>query len=303
MILDIIFAVNIVIVVIGLVGNSLVVWVVRQTRAMRTTTNFLLVNLAAADIVTLLVNPFIHGRLWGEAAASDYLCKFLTGSGLVGLPVGVSLFTLVIIGVERYHALVKPMSTRLRLSEDNFHYAIVATWCLATAMNLPIWIDYRYDEEERRCNGVWSLDLSGWIAYYVICYSAIAIIATLLNGVCCFQVFRGLFITNTICSEVSTGEEDRRSKRKLAKLLIVVTVLFHVCHFPFNIFMITMATIQPSGHLSQTIFKVFAAVAFTNSSLNPIVYAFQSSNYRAGFKKIFGCQATHVENHAEFPMT
>ncbi|OQR73367.1 neuropeptide Y receptor-like [Tropilaelaps mercedesae] len=41
--------------VVGLVGNSCVIWVVARTPRMRTVTNYLIVNLAFIDIVVLLV--------------------------------------------------------------------------------------------------------------------------------------------------------------------------------------------------------------------------------------------------------
>lgn len=41
--------------IVGLVGNSCVIWVVARTPRMRTVTNYLIVNLAFIDIVVLLV--------------------------------------------------------------------------------------------------------------------------------------------------------------------------------------------------------------------------------------------------------
>ena len=41
--------------IIGLVGNSCVVWVVIRAPRMRTVTNYLIVNLACIDIIVLLV--------------------------------------------------------------------------------------------------------------------------------------------------------------------------------------------------------------------------------------------------------
>ena len=291
---------NIIMVILGVAGNSLVITVVRTTRSMRTTTNFLLVNLAVADIVTLLSNPLMQGVIW-QNLNSPYICKFFTGNALVALPAFVSMFTLVITAVERYHALVKPMATRLRLTQENFHYAIIGTWCVSVALNIPIFVDYRYDREERRCKGVWKLDMSNWMAKYIIFFSVIYLISALVIGYSYFEIFRGLFITNTICPESTTTEEERKSKKKLAKLLVLVTVLFYICYLPFFIFMICKASGEkPSAekrNYDLIIFQSLAFLAFSNSCLNPIVYAFQSSNYRTGFKRIFRCQSTNGVNN------
>ena len=178
---------NITIIIVGIIGNSLVIAVVKKTRSMRTTTNFLLVNLAVADIATLLLNPFLHKLMWPEHLHSDYLCKIFTGNGFVGFTVFVSVFTLVIIAVERYHALVKPMATRSRLTQENFHYAIIGTWCVSVALNIPIFVDYRYDREERRCKGVWHLDMSNWMTKYIIFFFTITLASTFVVSIVTFK--------------------------------------------------------------------------------------------------------------------
>ena len=52
--------------VIGFIGNVLVIRIVHKTREMHTTTNYLLVNLAFSDIVTILMEPlFFSSNLNG----------------------------------------------------------------------------------------------------------------------------------------------------------------------------------------------------------------------------------------------
>lgn len=55
--------------IVGLVGNSCVIWVVIRAPRMRTVTNYLIVNLACIDIIVLLVcvpsnllNSLIHRK-------------------------------------------------------------------------------------------------------------------------------------------------------------------------------------------------------------------------------------------------
>ena len=295
--MDFIFSfLNFAILIVGIIGNSFVLTVVKKTRSMWTTTNFLLVNLAIADIVALLLNPFLHNLVWPEKLHSDYLCKFFTGNGIVGLPIFVSASTLAIIAVERYHALVKPMATRLRLTQENFHYAIIGTWCVSTALNIPVLVEYRYNRETRHCHYVSRWDMSEWIAKYTIFPCVMDLVFALVIACCYLQIVRGLFITNSICPESTTTEEERKSKKKLAKLLVLVTVLFYICHLPSIIIMICKAS-EEERNYDSILNPSFALLAFSNSCLNPIVYAFQSSNYRTGFKRIFRCQTANGVNN------
>ena len=70
------------IVVIGLVGNCFVITIVGKTRSMITPTNILLVNVAFADIISLIWCPIplainLSGKHVSERAA-DLICKFFT---------------------------------------------------------------------------------------------------------------------------------------------------------------------------------------------------------------------------------
>ncbi|KTF89957.1 hypothetical protein cypCar_00006344 [Cyprinus carpio] len=67
------------IMLVGLIGNSLVIYVISKHRQMRTATNFYIANLAATDIIFLLCCvPFtatlypLPGWIFG-----DFMCKFV----------------------------------------------------------------------------------------------------------------------------------------------------------------------------------------------------------------------------------
>lgn len=71
----------IVIVISGVIGNSLFITVVRRRRSMHTTTNFLLANVAVSDIISLVFCvPGIGLRFFEHPGGrlGNFLCKFVT---------------------------------------------------------------------------------------------------------------------------------------------------------------------------------------------------------------------------------
>ena len=96
--------------VIGFIGNVLVVRIVHKTREMHTPTNYLLVSIAASDIISILLWPLYFFEVW------KFICKLVV---LVELCIMASCFTIAVLAVERYHALLKPYRTGLRLRDDN----------------------------------------------------------------------------------------------------------------------------------------------------------------------------------------
>ena len=70
-VLDILFAVfSMPFIVVGVIANVLVIYIVHSTQAMHSTTNFLLVNLAVSDLLTLLLWPANWEIWWRERQLS-----------------------------------------------------------------------------------------------------------------------------------------------------------------------------------------------------------------------------------------
>ena len=80
----------------------------------RTTTNYLLLNLAVADIVTgtFLTPEYIlrYIKIHLNGSTGTILCKLLV-SGWVGC--ASSVFTLVSIAIERYYAVLHPNKSKV----------------------------------------------------------------------------------------------------------------------------------------------------------------------------------------------
>ena len=88
---------------------------------LRVPINYLLVNLAMADIMFasfiapqyILSQTFTHpGGVTGKV-----LCKLLTGGNFAWVGAASSVFTLVNISMERYYAVMYPLSNKGNLSE------------------------------------------------------------------------------------------------------------------------------------------------------------------------------------------
>ena len=92
--------------------------------------NYLLVNLAVADITfgIFLTPRFILNRTFThpEGAAGKALCRLLTG-GTLGWFGGVSsAFTLVVIAVERFYAVMYPLGNKGNLTKRKLKVSIDA---------------------------------------------------------------------------------------------------------------------------------------------------------------------------------
>lgn len=111
------------IVAVNLVGNSSVCLVVWRNRRMRTAMNFLLINLACADMmVAVFIGPqyiFLHTFNHPNGLTGEYLCKLCTGGNLMWTGGVVSVVSLIGVAFERYFAVLYPHDENRRISKKN----------------------------------------------------------------------------------------------------------------------------------------------------------------------------------------
>lgn len=220
---DIVFAVLYAIVVfIGLIGNCLVIIVVYRTRSMHSTTNFLLVNLAVSDVIILLWCPrtysFVFYPNHPTGKLGDYICKIFTGNAIISVAIASSVLTLTILATERYHALMKPMQSELRLTLERVKYVIAIVWIVAILTSLPDFSQNKYSEQYGRCVCPFSLQIAYSLKEHVICtVILLGCLPFLILAYCYFQIIRGLFLKNTVCSRAPSGSGDHQTKRSTTR--------------------------------------------------------------------------------------
>ncbi|XP_015765831.1 PREDICTED: tachykinin-like peptides receptor 86C [Acropora digitifera] len=290
------------IVIFGIIGNCLVITVVRKTPSMHTTTNYLLMNLAVADVLTLLLCPGVYDfaltsvRLQGFSG--DLICKLFVGNAIVPITINAGVLTVCTIAVERYFALVKPFHTALRMSKSSVRYVVVIVWIIAVLSCIPdiqantfnTSVSSRYP-----CMRPWTLDEYAFqkphIIFTCVCFGFTSSLVVLF---CYTEIIRGLYITKTICSGSTVTEAEKKEKKQLALLLVWLSIVFAFCSLPFAIFFTFLVftdsgTVQNNYELLYILHRISRFLLSSNSFFNPILYAWQSTNYRSGLLDICTC--------------
>ena len=194
--------------IFGLIGNVLVIRIVHKTREMHTTTNYLLVNLAVTDIITILLGPLLvalilEGHLSNELGKC--VCKLMV---LVEIATVASAFSLTVLAIERYHALLKPFRVGLRLNKGNIKQAIAIIWISSVFICAPDFALRGWSESNSACIGPWTLNMNRASKVYTIVTCILASYIPLVILFYCYgSLIRGLYFTNTVCPDTS-GERN-----------------------------------------------------------------------------------------------
>lgn len=290
------------IIIVGVLGNSLVITVIKMIRSMRTTTNYLLVNVAVADITTLLFTTIhvLTGMInpTSPHALLNFLCKFIYNNTIVIVTLLVTSLTMTLLAFERYNALVKPLINSRRITDGNIAYVITAIWVAAIVMVVPLFAGFYQDSTVDTC--LFDTAANKMVIYIDCLFVVLTLIPFTIIAFCYSQIVYGLYVKNTICnnkSERAETPEETREKRRLVTLLILLTVVFFIAFIPYGLLIIlkfnkiSIDNIQYLQHVAQYL-------TLLNCSANPFIYTFQSSSYRRSFtfliKKMF-CRDTTVD--------
>ena len=83
---------------------------------------------------------------------------------------------------------------------------------------------------------------------------------------------------------------SRKAKRRVTKMIIAVAALFGLCWLPHHLLVLCMWFGPfPLNHTTYALRILSHLLAYTNSCLNPVVYALASRHFRKGFGKLFCC--------------
>ena len=275
--------------VVGFIGNVLVIRIVHKTSDMHTPTNYLLANMAFSDVITILLWPFYFFEF------VEFICKFFA---LIEICIVVSCITLTVLTVERYHALLKPLRTGLRLTEDTIGRAIALIWIASLIICFPEFCLKEWSDKEATCIGPWTLYTNQAIKIYVIVHVTITFILLAVTFYCHGSLIRGLYFTNTVCPE--TTEERSSEKKKLVITLIVASAAFFIGFTPTLVFYTVVASAGDDDNSGDNLYYTFSnSVDFVfacSLCFNPILYAFRSTNFKKGFKRIMLCREPTAVN-------
>ena len=271
--------------IIGFLGNVLVIRIVHKTREMHSVTNYLLANLAVGDVLTIFT-------LWPYMLLHDFLRKF--DCRLINLKcfiVPVSSFTLMVLAIERYHALLKPFRTVLRLKQENVKRAIATIWISSVFTSLPnVIMESKFSDALDSCRP--SSEVYFFIWSLMVVYIPLAVFIY-----CYGSLIKGLYFDKTICASPADRQEDRScEKKKLVITFMLATAGFVVGYGPI----ITVYTLffmgATQGNYSSVLPPVIEFTFFCSLCLNPVLYALRSTNFRQGFKRIIFCRLPQTQN-------
>uniref|UniRef100_A0A8C9ACR9 Galanin receptor type 1 n=1 Tax=Prolemur simus TaxID=1328070 RepID=A0A8C9ACR9_PROSS len=278
---------------LGVLGNSLVITVLARSKPgkPRSTTNLFILNLSVADLAYLLFCIPFQATVYALPTwvLGAFICKFVHYFFTVSML--VSIFTLAAMSVDRYVAIVHSRrASALRVSR-NALLGVGFIWALSVAMASPMayhqGLFHPNASNQTFCWEHWPNKRHK--KAYVVCTFVFGYLLPLL--LICFCYAKVLNHLHKKLKNMSKKSEASKKKVILTNLyvLLFISQFIFILEYPhilqglcnFGQFPLTPASF---------LFRVAAhCLAYSNSSVNPIIYAFLSENFRKAYKQVFKC--------------
>ncbi|KAK0043429.1 allatostatin-A receptor [Biomphalaria pfeifferi] len=294
--------------VLGLFGNSLVILVVLCDKHMRNTTNILILSLAVADLLFILFCvPFTAaGYALPVWPFGDIGCKVAQYAMYVCAY--ASVYTLVLMSLDRYLAVVHAIRSMTLRSERNTWIAILIMWIIILCGNTPILLQYgehHYDHDGQNrsaCINVADLAEGNHNKAFFGTFLFFGYVIPLGITVVMYGLMLKRLLYGVVPGGGNQSAESIRAKKRVTRMVVIVVVIFAICWLPVQVILFYRYILEyVMSEIFVGIMMAANCLAYMNSCVNPILYAFLSENFRRSFRKFLCC--TESSRRMEYERT
>ncbi|XP_034938626.1 rhodopsin [Chelonus insularis] len=282
---------------VSILGNGMVVYIFTTTKALRTPSNLLVVNLAFSDFLMMftmappmVINCYYETWVFGPLMCELYACAgSLFGCG--------SIWSMTMIAFDRYNVIVKGLSAK-PMTINGALLRILGIWIFCLGWTIaPLFGWNRYVPEGNMTACGTDYLTKDWLSRsYILVYSVFVYYLPLF-----LIIYSYFFILKAVTAHEKNMREQAKKMNvaslrsqenqntsaecKLAKVALMTISLWFMAWTPYLV--INYAGVFESARISP-LFTIWGSVfAKANAVYNPIVYGISHPKYRAALHARF----------------
>ncbi|CAF2109975.1 unnamed protein product [Rotaria magnacalcarata] len=275
------------ILILGLLGNSMVIYVAIRKKKYRNVTNCYVINLAVADLLFLTVAiPYTtYLGLVKDYTFGETICKIYMSLSYVFLLATCN--TLAAMSIDRCLYIVLPTTKLQSRTPQTALIVCIFIWTGSLALIVPFHIIFHRATSNVTCGGNnhsnFLVCFAIFSSYYalplfiiIVCYTKLAM-----------HVMQSNRLTASQMKNKMVPKSLKTKQQHVTRMVIIVTLAFAICWLPIHVLELMKCAnssmldtlIRSYPKLLYTIRALTHALAYFNSCLNPYLYALLNRNF------------------------
>ena len=279
------------------VGNALVALTFLKTRNLRTSTNYYIVNMALSDFLYPFLNWPLYtseGMLTSNILISEPWATLACKLGMYFRVVSqvVSVLSLVLIGVDRFIAIVYPMkgvmlNVKIRVA------LLCASWLIPLSCGLPyaMFSGIIKVENQTFCRFMMSdrsLTVFNGLGF-VVMYLVPLITVTVLYSIIMKTLKERPPPGNLLKTRGTVDDKRRQQNKRILKILLSIVSLFVICWTPLCAYLFLKKfypAVFPTDRCLLLVGFTFYIFPSLSTAVNPLILFVFSTNYNQALKSL-----------------
>ncbi|XP_071789570.1 neuromedin-U receptor 2-like [Asterias amurensis] len=295
-----------IIMALGLINNSIFLFVILRSPKMRSETIIYLAHLAVADLLYLILGagsklgkyktaPVIEGTFLRSSA--ECICL----QTVINTGYFASIAFVTMVSFERYLAMCHPIKHLKIRGRRRTNKTVAICWLVGlifSGITVPgaakhktkclQWPDdekyHGFPSTVASCGAV-----QPWVIYFTKPLLNIPWLIALIANIYMFvKIIQTLHKRKSTLGKTQRYNEAVHTRNQVAKMLIVNGVVFFICQTPYRVISLTswvslLAQIPDPIHARLGLAKLWVSLIpqYVNTIVNPLIYGVMSSQYRS----------------------
>ena len=268
------------------VPNGLILYLYHRVNRIRNFSNFLLLNLAVADmcmgVVVIPIMLLSYLLPHSEAAAPFYFFVHMLTSTFLYIVV----FNMTLVVLERYFHLCHPYTYESIHTCSHRKQLCLIPWVIVAIISvIPIaWHVPRFVGSPINEKRIAQKDLLFTISSSVACFVLPTLVIIWALASMCMTVFR--VVKNDI-----TETKKQKNKRSVKTIIIffIMFVTMIICWMPWSVIRV-LVDLQVKIPLTDTHMEIIFFLRCCSSIVNPVVYTAIKQDFRFALKGLLRCR-------------
>ncbi|KAM8977332.1 pinopsin-like [Pelodytes ibericus] len=267
-----------IVVFLAFIVNGLVVVVSFQYKKLRSPLNYILVNLAVANLLVTIFGSSVSffNNLIGYFLLGKAMCEF--EGFMVSLTGIVGLWSLAILAFERYLVICKPMGD-FRFQQRHAVLGCTFTWVWSLLWTTPPlfgWNSYVPEGLGTSCGPNWYSGGNNNNSYIMALFTTCFVMPL---SMIIFSYSSLLMALRAVAAQQKESETTQRAEREVTRMVIAMVLAFLVCWLPYAIFAM-VAAINKDIVIQPTLASMPSYFSKTATVYNPVIYVFMNKQFR-----------------------